>query len=146
MRLWSLQPSYLDAKGLVACWREGLLARKVLLGETRGYQHHPQLVRFQAHRAPVAALDRYLLGIWEEATRRGYTFNREKIGARVAQIKIKVTDGQLAYELLHLKTKLKMRDPAHYRALVKVQTPLPHPMFKVVPGEIAVWEKIRATD
>lgn len=32
MRLWSLHPSYLDAVGLVALWREGLLARKVLQG------------------------------------------------------------------------------------------------------------------
>jgi len=30
MRLWSLHPRYLDAKGLVALWREGLLAQKVL--------------------------------------------------------------------------------------------------------------------
>ena len=32
MRLWSLSPRYLDVKGLVAVWREGLLADAVLLG------------------------------------------------------------------------------------------------------------------
>jgi hypothetical protein len=32
MRLWSLHPRYLDAKGLQAVWREGLLAKKVLQG------------------------------------------------------------------------------------------------------------------
>ena len=29
MRLWSLHPSLLDQKGLVALWREALLAQKV---------------------------------------------------------------------------------------------------------------------
>lgn len=43
MRLWSLHPQYLDAKGLVALWREGLLAQAVLAGQTRGYKRHPQL-------------------------------------------------------------------------------------------------------
>ncbi|MDI3502728.1 MAG: hypothetical protein PWR13_285 [Archaeoglobi archaeon] len=28
MRLWSIHSKYLDAKGLVAVWREGLLAKK----------------------------------------------------------------------------------------------------------------------
>jgi len=46
MRLWTLHPKYLDAKGLVALWREALLAQKVLRGKTRGYRHHPQLFRF----------------------------------------------------------------------------------------------------
>ena len=32
MRLWSLHPCYLDPAGLVAVWREGLLARAVLRG------------------------------------------------------------------------------------------------------------------
>ena len=48
MRLWTLHPRYLDAKGLVAAWREALLAQKVLAGATKGYRHHPQLARFQA--------------------------------------------------------------------------------------------------
>ncbi|HEU5178767.1 MAG TPA: pyrimidine dimer DNA glycosylase/endonuclease V, partial [Burkholderiales bacterium] len=32
MRLWSLHPKYLDARGLVALWREALLAQAVLRG------------------------------------------------------------------------------------------------------------------
>ncbi|MEM3714836.1 MAG: pyrimidine dimer DNA glycosylase/endonuclease V [Nitrososphaeria archaeon] len=40
MRLWSIHPKYLDQKGLVACWREGLLAKKVLLGKVKGYKNH----------------------------------------------------------------------------------------------------------
>jgi hypothetical protein len=50
MRLWTIHPRYLDSQGLVALWREALLARAVLRGETRGYRHHPQLIRFRAHR------------------------------------------------------------------------------------------------
>ncbi|WP_343214776.1 pyrimidine dimer DNA glycosylase/endonuclease V, partial [Dokdonella sp.] len=40
MRLWSLHPRYLDPQGLVALWREALLAKAVLRGETRGYTQH----------------------------------------------------------------------------------------------------------
>jgi hypothetical protein len=41
MRLWTLHPQYLDAKGLVAVWREALLAQHVLSGATTGYRRHP---------------------------------------------------------------------------------------------------------
>ena len=60
MRLWTLHPRYLDAAGLVALWREGLLARAVLRGKTRGYRHHPQLERFRCHASPRSAINRYL--------------------------------------------------------------------------------------
>lgn len=56
MRLWSVHPKYLDTRGLTACWREGLLARKVLLGQTKGYRNHPQLIRFRNTQNPVAAV------------------------------------------------------------------------------------------
>jgi len=46
MRIWSLHPKYLDTKGLVALWRDALLARHVLQGKTTGYKNHPQLNRF----------------------------------------------------------------------------------------------------
>jgi len=42
MRIWSIHPKYLDAKGLVALWRETLLAKHVLEGKTKGYTNHPQ--------------------------------------------------------------------------------------------------------
>ena len=48
MRLWSLHPSLLDQKGLVALWREALLAQKVLQGKTKGYRSHPQLAQISA--------------------------------------------------------------------------------------------------
>lgn len=79
MRLWSLHPSYLDAKGLVAAWREALLAQKILVGATHGYRQHPQLIRFRAQEQPRAAVSAYLRGIHREATSRGYTFDVEKI-------------------------------------------------------------------
>jgi hypothetical protein len=41
MRLWSIHPEYLDAKGLVALWREALLAQNVLQCNTKGYKKHP---------------------------------------------------------------------------------------------------------
>jgi hypothetical protein len=41
-----VHPRYLDTAGLTACWREALLAQKVLTGGTRGYRRHPQLERF----------------------------------------------------------------------------------------------------
>src|SRR5579862_5032823 len=79
MRLWTLHPKYLDAKGLVALWREALLAQKVLRGKTKGYRHHPQLARFKAHENPVVALAAYLREVHKEAKRRGYAFDGSKI-------------------------------------------------------------------
>ena len=80
MRLWTIHPKHLDAKGLVALWREALLAQKVLQGGTRGYRHHPQLRRFLATSRPAAALARYLAAVHEESVRRGYHFDAAKIG------------------------------------------------------------------
>lgn len=75
MRLWSLHPSYLDAVGLVALWREGLLARKVLQGQTKGYIHHPQLFRFRETGNPIHVLDFYLKTVHDESIHRGYNFD-----------------------------------------------------------------------
>ena len=141
MRLWSIHPSYLDAKGLVACWREGLLARKVLQGRTKGYRNHPQLDRFKDQDDPVGMMDAYLLAVHEEATRRGYGFRREKLGAQISDRKITVTDGQLRYEFSHLKKKLGKRDKRKYEEIVNVRNPKPHPLFHVTSGGIAVWER-----
>ena len=142
MRLWSLHPKYLDAKGLVAVWREALLAQKVLQGQTRGYRHHPQLQRFKKRPAPAAAVAAYLESIYEEAARRGYQFDRSKIAPHGRIHSIAVTQGQLDYEWQHLKRKLRLRAPARYRALFKVAFPEPHPLFRVVAGEVESWEKL----
>ncbi len=81
MRIWSLHPSLLDRRALVACWRETLLAQKVLRGLTRGYTNHPQLIRFRAHPQPLDAVAAYLSGLADDADARGYSFNRALIGA-----------------------------------------------------------------
>src|SRR4051812_24852777 len=111
MRLWSLHPAQLDSRGLVALWREALLAQKVLGGLTKGYRHHPQLARFRAHRKPVAAIATYLAAVSAEAVRRGYSFDARKIGGGRVSVKIPVTRGQLAFERRHLLRKLKLRAP-----------------------------------
>jgi hypothetical protein len=136
MRLWSLHPSLLDARGLVALWREGLLARAVLRGETRGYRHHPQLERFAARTDPLAAIDCYLSRVVDEARARDYSFDATKIDYRTCLGRATVTRGQLAHEWAHLRAKLARRDPGRLRA-----RPLPHPCFRVVAGPIAGWER-----
>ncbi|TAK98684.1 MAG: DNA lyase [Verrucomicrobia bacterium] len=141
MRLWTIHPKHLDAKGLVALWREALLAQKVLRGATRGYQHHPQLTRFRETTNPSAAISTYLRSVHEEATRRGYEFNASKIGAGKFRRKISETRGQLLYEWAHLRRKLKRRDPPRYRASLKVK-PSAHPLFRIVRGGVRQWEKI----
>lgn len=143
MRLWSLHPSYLDRQGLLACWREGLLARKVLLGQTRGYRHHPQLDRFKTQGDPVGALDDYLLEIHTEAERRGYAFDRTKLGVGGSTNKLTVTNGQLAYELEHLKSKLLRRDFERYQEIVDLVIPMPNLVFEVVEGDPEAWERVR---
>ena len=141
MRLWSLHPKYLDAKGLVACWREGLLARKVLLGETRGYRNHPQLDRFKTGNDPVALINRYLHKIADEAENRGYKFNRDKLGSESSGLLLDVTEGQLIYELGHLRSKLAVRDPDSLWITSEIEIPLAHPLFHAVPGDIESWER-----
>ncbi|NYB52420.1 MAG: hypothetical protein HVN35_07685 [Methanobacteriaceae archaeon] len=143
MRLWSLHPSYLDSKGLVAVWREGLLAKAVLEGKTKGYNNHPQLVRFKNQNNPPLFLDTYLHHIYLEAEKRGYNFNPQKIGTRKTLQKITVTQGQVLYELNHLKGKLKQRDRNQYQKLKKLDFPNVHPSFKLIPGDIEDWEKLK---
>lgn len=140
MRLWSIHPRYLDAKGLVALWREGLLAQKVLVGDTRGYQHHPQLLRFKALRNPVAGIRRYLHFVHVEALERKYSFDRTKIGITRSRARIDVATGQLAFEMQHLQRKLQARDPDRFAANVTLDSLDVHPMFNVVEGDIADWE------
>jgi hypothetical protein len=143
MRLWSLHPSYLDTKGLLAAWREGLLAQKVLAGKTKGYRNHPQLLRFKQHPFPQRAIGYYLLGIWNEADRRGYSFTRSKVkNAKGKLSKIAVTSGQLRYEWAHLRKKLKERDPARFKTMREKEKPRLHPNFRTVPGPVADWEKV----
>ena len=141
MRLWTLHPRYLDSKGLVATWREALLAQKVLSGATRGYRNHPQLLRFRAADDPTAAIAAFLRELAAEATRRGYKFDATKIAASGVARKIPETRGQLNYEWAHLKRKLRTRAPVIARRLRDVAKPEPHPLFTIIPGEVRHWEK-----
>jgi hypothetical protein len=144
MRLWTLHPQYLDRQGLVAVWREGLLAQAVLLGKTRGYLHHPQLVRFRGQQDPVAAIAAYLVAVHREAARRGYEFDANKINARRSRCRIAETSGQLLYEWRHLKKKLSVRSPSVLREAQRTKEPRPHPLFKIVSGQVRSWEKRKA--
>jgi len=141
MRLWSLHPKYLDARGLVALWREGLLAQAVLKGKTRGYRHHPQLERFQESPSPAGLIADYLRAVREEATIRGYRFDAAKISRSRCSGRLAVTRGQLEYEWSHLSKKLEARDPRWRGRWIAVDRPQPHPLFRVRPGGVADWEK-----
>ncbi|HMN45996.1 MAG TPA: pyrimidine dimer DNA glycosylase/endonuclease V [Povalibacter sp.] len=141
MRLWSLHPRYLDPQGLVALWRETLLAQAVLRGETRGYRHHPQLDRFRNHPAPLSAISLYLRAIHAESVARGYSFDERKIRPARRRASLAVTTGQMSYEWKHLLGKLKQRSPALHRQWRTTETPQPHPLFKVRAGEVESWER-----
>ncbi len=140
MRLWTLHPQYLDSKGLVAAWREALLAQKVLQGLTRGYRNHPQLNRFKTVSQPVGAIANFLRGVHGESLVRGYEFSGEKIDSMKFRGRIVCTRGQLLYEWDHLKAKLKVRDPQKYKLVRSIAEPEPHPLFRIVEGDVAEWE------
>jgi hypothetical protein len=136
MRLWTLHPKYLDPQGLVALWREGLLARAVLRGETRGYKHHPQLQRFPS----VSAVNAYLAAVLAEARARTYSFDASKVGP-TRKIRLPATTGQLEYEWDHLMRKLRKRNPTLHRRWRTVEMPEAHPLFSIKSGGIEAWER-----
>jgi pyrimidine dimer DNA glycosylase len=141
MRLWSVHPRYLDARGVVALWREALLAQAVLSRRTNGYTHHPQLHRFRAQVSPLGAIAEYLRGVHADAAGRGYAFAARKIGRSLSCGDIAVTRGQLMYEWNHLLAKLAIRSPALCERLEAVKRPRPHPLFRIVAGDVEAWEK-----
>lgn len=141
MRIWSIHPKYLDSQGLVALWRESLLARAVLRGETKGYRHHPQLHRFQAQTAPCSAINAYLRSVLEEAERRGYRFDRKKVGPVRGAVGIDVFSDQIDYEWQHLLVKLQARSPNIFQRWQGVKQPESHPLFIIKPGPIEPWER-----
>lgn len=138
MRLWSIHPRYLDPQGLVALWREGLLAQAVLAGRTRGYTRHPQLERFRESRDPLAAIATYLAAVAREARQRGYSFDESRLLRQRTRSRLRVSEGQLRYEMAHLTAKLRARNPGW---VAEVAVPKAHPLFIVVDGGIAEWER-----
>ena len=142
MRLWSLHPKHLDARGLVALWREALLAQAVLARKTKGYTKHPQLERFRRQKAPLRAIGAYLSEVQAEAARRGYSFDRQKIMFPCARrARMTVTDGQLRHEWLHLRKKLFARDRKKHAENARVKRASAHPVFRIRKGKIESWEK-----
>jgi hypothetical protein len=141
MRIWSLHPKYLDEKGLVALWRETLLAKKVLEGKTKGYKNHPQLDRFKKADKPLDCIDQYLSVVYRESVKRGYKFDKTKIDFNFTPTKLTVTTGQLDYEWNHLLDKLKTRDRIKYNELIVKNEFEPHPLFEIIEGLIEKWEK-----
>jgi hypothetical protein len=140
MRIWSIHPQYLDARGLVALWREAILAKHVLEGKTTGYKNHPQLKRFKAHCSPADCIDYYLSFVYSEAVIRGYNFDRNKIRWDVEQVELTVTKDQVKFEVTHLKNKLKLRNISWYNKLVSQTEIIAHPLFRIIEGKIEEWE------
>jgi len=141
MRLWSVHPRYLDRQGLTACWREALLAQTVVERTSGGYSNHPQLQRFRATAAPLAAVGAYLRGVADEADARGYSFTTSKILREGDAAQIPVTTGQLDYEWRHLLGKLAVRSPDRFEQFRDLDRPDAHPLFTVVHGAIETWER-----
>jgi hypothetical protein len=142
MRIWTLHPKYLDPQGLVALWREALLAKAVLRGETRGYRHHPQLQRFQAHPDPRTAINAYLRAVHGEAAARGYAFDTGKLEPASDVPRILATRGQLHHEWQHLMTKLAARNPEVYERWRSLADAEAHPLFALVDGVVEPWERV----
>ncbi len=144
MRLWSISFSYLDSIGLVALWKEALLAKTVLEGKTLGYRNHPQLNRFKRTSDPLVAINTYLYYIYLESEKRGFSFHREKLDlARLDKsLKITITQGQLDYEFLLLKHKLR-RSPEVLEKLNRISKAEPNNLFRAIPGEIEPWERVK---
>lgn len=142
MRLWSIHPKYLDTKGLLAVWREGLLAKKVLEGKTKGYKNHPQLQRFKKFKDSLSAVNAYLYQVFLEAKKRSYRFNIEKIEPIILKEKISVNSDQIEYEFNHLLKKLKIRDKKIYEKIKDIQKIEINPVFKLKKGKVEEWEKI----
>jgi hypothetical protein len=141
MRIWSIHPKYLDRQGLLAVWRETLLAKKVLENKTKGYKNHPQLIRFKNSKSPAKSIDAYLEEIWFEAKKRGYFFNKEKFKKSNEKIFLEVTKGQVEYEFKHLLKKLEKRDIVKFKKIKYIEEIKTHPLFKIVQGEVEKWEK-----
>jgi len=159
MRMWTLAPGLLDRQGLIAAWRESLLAQAVLAGKTKGYTNHPQLVRFKRTADPVRYVGAYLHVLADEADGRSYRFDRSRVILDEGQARevlrsdprISVMRGQIEYEFEHLLKKLAVRTPALVPHVTELFDSLQldsdfsmdtvvHPLFAVVPGGIEPWE------
>lgn len=140
MRIWSVHPKYLDTIGLVALWRETLLAKHVLEGKTKGYKNHPQLNRFKKSDDPVALINKYLSFVYDEAVARNYNFDHDKFISSGHPISLPVTRGQIEYEFNHLCVKLQSRNPDLFKVIQNIKVIEPHPLFVIIDGDVEDWE------
>lgn len=143
MRIRSVHPSYMDTKWLVALRRETLLAKHVLEGKTKWYTMHPQLDRFKWSPNPLWSINAYLIEVRYEAHKRGYHFDKQKIGIITDRVNITVTRWQLRYEYQWLLEKLQKRDPHHYMGIKDQKNIVSHPLFSIIDGDIEYWEKVK---
>lgn len=144
MRIWSIHPKYLDNIGLIACWRETLLAKHVLLNLTKGYKNHPQLLRFKNSSSAIDYINFYLNELYIEAKNRNYNFDKSKIGEFKNNLeKINITNKQVEYEFEHLLSKLKIRSKERYEEIKNIKNIEINNLFKIIPGEIESWEIIK---
>ncbi len=129
-----IHPKYLDCRGLVAVWREGLLAKKVLEGKTMGYRNHPQLAIFKGYKKPVDLINAYLFQIYLEARRRGYNFDFSKIEPLNLKEVVSITKGQLKEEFQLLLEKLKVRDKRKFEEIknLELDSVEPNAIFRVI--------------
>ena len=146
MRLWTIHPKYLDSSGLIACWRETLLAKHVLKNATKGYKNHPQLIRFKKSPDPVLYINYFLYQIYLESVNRGFNFDKSKVDFKQVSSKLNTTTKQVEYEFNHLQKKLKLRSPDKYTENSKVKKIDVNDIFTVVKGKIEDFEKISLVD
>lgn len=147
MLVWSIHPSYLEVKNFVALWSESLLAQNVLLGNTKGWVNHPQLIRFRKHEFPLQAIANYLHDVCDEAENRGYNFKLEKIQLPWQKIdKLQITMAGIEHEWQYFLKKMKLRNLKYFNKWknnIEIKT---HPAFKIIEGKIKDWEYIKAFD
>jgi hypothetical protein len=113
----------------------------VLRGRTQGYVRHPQLWRFRESATPVGSIADYLRVVHAEAARREYRFAARKLSRARACERMTVSRAQLLFEWRHLLAKLEKRDPKRFAELAEIRRPQAHPLFRVVGGGIARWER-----
>ena len=141
MRLWRLDPSYLDGIGLIAAWREALLGKSALV-KKQAYYNHNNLIDFKAYSDPINQMNWFLFYIWIESLNRHYKFDESKIGRLHPYTKMQVTTGQVEYELRHLKHKLIERSPSELPRLLQYDTIKAHRLFVITDGPVMPWEKV----
>jgi hypothetical protein len=107
----------------------------------QGLPQSPTTQSISTIRNPTRAIANYLWSVADEAKERGYHFDVSKIAAPRRMFTIPVTKGQLAYELAHLKQKLRQRDPKQFQLVNKREPVKVNSTFKAMEGPMAPWER-----